>query len=123
MKIGGVTIINLKIFEQLLYCAYDLETLNFQKSTTTIHKKQNEQKIEQGCYILTNQGDIEIYTTEKIVFEKGKPIITLSSKFKSNISLVETHTIQELITMQLETEAFLGFDNYKDIDCSCELII
>lgn len=123
MKIGGVIIINLKIFEQLLYCAYDLETLNFQKSATSIHRKQNEQKIEQGCYILTNQGDIEIYTTEKIVFEKEKPIITLSSKFKSNISSVETHTIQELIAMQLETEAFLGFDNYKDIDCSCELII
>lgn len=122
----------MKIFKTLLECAYGLDVLHCEeinpkyRGYVLLNDEDEVEKSgahkEQGIYILTSGGDIEIYVTKHIDEKDGKSVHSFTSKFKSNIISIENELIMDLIKTQLETEAFLHLEDYEEVVCKCELI-
>lgn len=111
--------VNIGVYKDLLECAYNLQTLHYEKSEIKLIKRESGEGIigvQNRCYILTTHGDIEIVVDEKVV---GNSHLKIEAKFISNISNVSEGDMRLLIMHQLEVEAFLGNDSYDVIECVC----
>ena len=119
--------INIRIFSDLLDCAYDLDILIYQQSepektydistetfavTTSIRT--------QSAYILTNDGVVELTVEEKLERTDKGVVTSYSTKVKNGLHSISDELLKDLVQTQLETEAFL--DNKENSNCICELV-
>lgn len=118
--------INMKIFATIINCAYDLDILNFQQQAPRIASYSDEFGRTKGrtriqeCYILTNDGVVEITAKEETEYTQEGSVVSYLAEVKNQLRSITNEDIKELIHSQLETEAFL--DNNDDATCICDLV-
>lgn len=115
--------VNMGIFNVLLECAYDLDILYSESLDPVYSTNGLSKELTTSCYILTNDGSLEIYVTEKIEVIGGEKVVVFKSTFNNNLINHGNDLIQDLIKGQLDVEAFLRHDDkYGEILCICESI-
>lgn len=107
---------DMRVFSVLLDAAFDLETLHFQKTDPITQVFSEYRTTIQSCYLLTGIGDLEITVTEK---ETKTNEIYMEAYFINRMSMIGDQTVENMIIDQLETEVFLGYDEFDTKKCTC----
>ncbi|WEG18690.1 hypothetical protein PQ478_09435 [Alkalihalophilus pseudofirmus] len=110
--------VNMKIFKTLLECAYDLNVTHFFSRVEKFHSDSTGHSFRHVCDINTEEGGLHI-SLHEAHYDSDKYI---NADIKTSIKSVTAESVVELVKMQLETEAFLGHDDYKSYRHECNLL-
>lgn len=113
---------DLRIFVDLLECAYDVQTLSFQQSEEEEKYAISEDNQRMDyippkvmIYCITNCGYFELHVTYLKHAFYGEPRIQYNYYLDCSLTGIPLETVREMVNMQLNNEGFLSGCKDKNI--------